>query len=57
MGEMAATQLLQRIANPDKKVQNRILLAPELVVRESTGPAPRKLLQDSQIETPQFAPA
>jgi DNA-binding LacI/PurR family transcriptional regulator len=39
MGEMAATQLLSRIANPDKKVQSRILLAPELVVRESTGPA------------------
>jgi DNA-binding LacI/PurR family transcriptional regulator len=39
MGEMAASQLLLRIANPGKKTRKRILLAPELVVRESTGPA------------------
>jgi LacI family transcriptional regulator len=39
MGEMAASQLLQRIANPGKKVPQRILLAPELIVRESTDRA------------------
>ena len=38
MGEMAASQLLRRIANRDKRVRQRILLEPELVVRESTGP-------------------
>jgi len=38
MGEMAASQLLLRIANRGKKMRQRILLAPELVVRESTGP-------------------
>ncbi|SPF41868.1 putative Transcriptional regulator [Candidatus Sulfotelmatobacter kueseliae] len=40
MGEIAATQLLLRIANPRKKVPHRTLLAPQLMVRESTGPAP-----------------
>ena len=40
MGEMAASQLLLRIANHKQNVRRRILLAPELVVRESTGPAP-----------------
>lgn len=40
MGEMAASQLLLRIANHKKKVPRKILLAPELVIRESTGPAP-----------------
>ncbi len=39
MGEMAASQLLLRIANHRKKMRRRILLEPELVVRESTGPA------------------
>jgi LacI family transcriptional regulator len=40
MGEIAASQLLLRIANPRKKVPHRTLLAPQLMVRESTGPAP-----------------
>ena len=39
MGEMAAKQLLMRIANGDGKAPRLISLAPELVVRESTGPA------------------
>lgn len=40
MGEMAAKQLLMRISNGDGKAPRLISLAPELVVRESTGPAP-----------------
>jgi DNA-binding LacI/PurR family transcriptional regulator len=40
MGEMAARQLLMRISNGTGKVPQLISLAPELVVRESTGPAP-----------------
>ena len=39
MGEMAAKQLLMRISNGHAKVPPLISLAPELVVRESTGPA------------------
>lgn len=39
MGEMAAKQLLMRISNGRAKAPPLISLAPELVVRESTGPA------------------
>jgi DNA-binding LacI/PurR family transcriptional regulator len=39
MGEMAAKQLLMRISNENGKAPQLISLAPELVVRESTGPA------------------
>ena len=39
MGEMAARQLLMRISNGKEKAPYLISLAPELVVRESTGPA------------------
>jgi LacI family transcriptional regulator len=39
MGEMAAKQLLMRISKDNGKVPQLISLAPELVVRESTGPA------------------
>jgi LacI family transcriptional regulator len=39
MGEMAAQQLLMRISNGNGKVPQLISLAPELIVRESTGPA------------------
>lgn len=39
MGEMAAKQLLMRISNGHAKAPQLISLAPELVVRESTGPA------------------
>ena len=39
MGEMAAKQLLMRISNGNGKVPQLISLAPELIVRESTGPA------------------
>ena len=40
MGEMAAKQLLLRISNGNSRPRQLISLAPELVVRESTGPAP-----------------
>jgi LacI family transcriptional regulator len=40
MGEMAASQLLMRISNNGKNAPRRISLPPELVIRESTGPAP-----------------
>lgn len=39
MGEMAAKQLLMRISNGNGKAPALISLAPEFVVRESTGPA------------------
>ncbi|MBZ5616490.1 MAG: LacI family transcriptional regulator [Acidobacteriia bacterium] len=39
MGEMAAQQLLMRISNGNGKAPQLISLAPELIVRESTGPA------------------
>jgi LacI family transcriptional regulator len=38
MGEAAATSLLDRIANANIRPQE-ILVEPELIVRESTGPA------------------
>jgi LacI family transcriptional regulator len=38
MGETAAKQLLERIANGNGRCPQLISLAPELVVRESTGP-------------------
>lgn len=38
MGEMAAQVLLMRISNGNGKAPQLISLAPELVVRESTGP-------------------
>ena len=42
MGERGAQVLLERIADHEKKVPSEIVMAPELVVRESTGPAPVK---------------
>lgn len=39
MGEMAAQQLLERISNGKAKGPRLITIAPELIVRESTGPA------------------
>lgn len=38
IGEIATQQLLQRISNGKKKFVQSISIAPELVVRESTGP-------------------
>ena len=39
MGQRGAQVLLDRIANRDKEYPAEIVMAPELVVRESTGPA------------------
>jgi len=41
MGQRGAQVLLQRIADREKEFPSEIVMAPELVVRESTGPAPR----------------
>ncbi|MDE3187962.1 MAG: LacI family DNA-binding transcriptional regulator [Acidobacteriota bacterium] len=40
MGQRGAQVLLDRIANRDKEYPAQIVVAPELVIRESTGPAP-----------------
>lgn len=40
MGLMAAQVLLERIADPDREAPAEIVMEPELIVRESTGPAP-----------------
>jgi len=39
MGRKGAEVLLDRIANRDKEYPSEIVMAPELIVRESTGPA------------------
>jgi len=42
MGKRGAQILLDRIANRESKYPSEIVMATELVVRESTGPAPEK---------------
>jgi LacI family transcriptional regulator len=42
MGKRGAQVLLERIANREKEFPSEIVMAPELIVRESTGPAPKK---------------
>lgn len=42
MGALAAKHLLQRISKGNGRGSQTILIAPELLVRESTGPAPTK---------------
>ena len=42
MGMRGAQVLLQRIADPQLSVPSEILFEPELMIRESSGPAPRK---------------
>jgi LacI family transcriptional regulator len=42
MGQRGAEVLLERIANREKEFVSEVMMAPELVVRESTGPAPAK---------------
>jgi LacI family transcriptional regulator len=42
MGKRGAQVLLERIANKEKDYPSEIVMAPELVIRESTGPAPVK---------------
>ena len=41
MGKRGAQVLLERIDDRDKEFPPEVVMAPELVVRESTGPAPR----------------
>ena len=41
MGQRGAQVLLERIADREKEFPSEIVMASELVVRESTGPAPR----------------
>lgn len=43
MGKRGARVLLERIANRAREFPAEIMMAPELVVRESTGPAPIRL--------------
>jgi DNA-binding LacI/PurR family transcriptional regulator len=38
MGKRGAEILLERIANRDKEFPSEVVMAPEFVVRESTGP-------------------
>jgi LacI family transcriptional regulator len=42
MGKRGAQVLLERIANREKEFPSEIVMAPELIIRESTGPAPKK---------------
>ncbi len=42
MGKRGAQVLLERIANKEREYPTEIVMAPELVVRESTGPAPAR---------------
>lgn len=42
MGKRGAQVLLERIANREKEFSSEIVMAPELIVRESTGPAPAR---------------
>jgi len=42
MGKRGAQVLLERIRNRDKEFEAEIVMAPELVVRESTGPAAKR---------------
>jgi LacI family transcriptional regulator len=41
MGKQGAKILLERIANREEDFPSEIVMAPELIVRESTGPAPK----------------
>ena len=42
MGQRGAQVLLERIADKEKPFPQQIVMAPELIVRESTGPAPKR---------------
>jgi LacI family transcriptional regulator len=49
MGKRGAQVLLERIANKDKEYPAEVVMAPELVVRESTGPAPVRKLKEHDL--------
>jgi LacI family transcriptional regulator len=42
MGRRGAQILLERIANRDRAFPAELVMSPELVIRESTGPAPAR---------------
>lgn len=42
MGTRAAQVLLERIGNPEKEYPAELVMEPELIVRESTGPSPER---------------
>jgi LacI family transcriptional regulator len=42
MGKRGAQVLLERIATREKEFPSEVVMSPELVIRESTGPAPTK---------------
>jgi LacI family transcriptional regulator len=42
MGKRGAQVLLDRIANREKEFPSKIVMAPKLIIRESTGPASAK---------------
>jgi LacI family transcriptional regulator len=42
MGQRAAQILLERIADKEKSFPSEVVVSPELIIRESTGPAPGK---------------
>jgi len=45
MGAEAAQLLMERIADPDCESAAEVVMEPELIIRESTGPAPQRPLQ------------
>ena len=49
MGKRGAQVLLERIANREKTFPAEIVMTPELVVRESTGPAARRRPKASDL--------
>jgi LacI family transcriptional regulator len=49
MGKRGAQVLLDRIADREKEYPAEIVMAPELVVRESTGPAPARKLKEHDL--------
>jgi DNA-binding LacI/PurR family transcriptional regulator len=42
MGTIAARTLLEKIAHPKEQFPEEIVMGPELVVRESSGRAPKQ---------------
>ena len=45
MGAEAAQLLMERIGDPDCEGAAEIVMEPELILRESTGPAPQRPMQ------------
>ena len=45
MGQSGVEHLLQRINNPQAPYPQRVIMQPELVIRESTGPAPGSVIR------------